>query len=328
MRPLSAKRRQDTLAPMGTLDTESSDADDPASLLLPAHCVIGRSPACDLVVAHASVSAQHTALEWTGSAWEAHDLGSRNGTIVDGQRLATGGRVRLAVGARLQFGADPTTWCLREASAPVLMARHLGSSATQVAAGGYLVLPDASAPVCSVYQSVHGPWVLEQDRESAAITDRTVVATGDDLWRIFLPSSTVGTLRSGGDALIVAHLHLRFAVSQDEEHVEIVASCGAQQWDLQARAHHYLLLVLARRRLADRAAGVSRAEEGWVHNDELFRMLRTNENHLYITIHRARAQVGKLGIVDAVALIERRAGSRQVRLGVEAIELVAAGTAM
>jgi hypothetical protein len=319
---------------MGTLgvQTGSRGGDDdpaPASLVLPASCVIGRSQACDLVIADRSVSAQHATLEWSGLAWELRDLGSRNGTIVDGRRLATGGRVALTIGSRLQFGADPTMWCLREGSAPVLMARHLASFATQLAEGGHVVLPDAGAPICSLYQDVHGAWVVERDGETVAVADRTVIAVGADLWRIHLPSAlatlqVAGKLTGAGDVILLTSLCLRFTASQDEEHVEIVAVCGARRWDLQARAHHYMLLVLARGRLADRAAGVSLAEEGWIHQDDLLRMLRTNENHLHISIHRARAQLGKLGVADAAALVERRTGSRQIRLGVEAIELVAA----
>jgi hypothetical protein len=51
-------------------------------------------------------------------------------------------------------------------------------------------------------------------------------------------------------------------------------------------------------------------------------MLRIDENHLNITIHRARVQFSQLGVVDAVGLIERRSSKRQLRLGIGRIELV------
>lgn len=51
-------------------------------------------------------------------------------------------------------------------------------------------------------------------------------------------------------------------VSRDEEHIEAVAFAGVRCLDLQARAHNYLLLVLARQRLADREAGLPEAEQG------------------------------------------------------------------
>ena len=43
----------------------------------------------------------------------------------------------------------------------------------------------------------------------------------------------------------LAGLLLRFSVSRDEEYVELVAVHERQLFDLQARSHHYALLLLA-----------------------------------------------------------------------------------
>ena len=51
--------------------------------------VVGRSGDCDLVVdGDDSVSRHHAVLERFGRVWQIHDLGSRNGTWVNGSRLA------------------------------------------------------------------------------------------------------------------------------------------------------------------------------------------------------------------------------------------------
>lgn len=49
--------------------------------------VIGRSPDCDVVLASDSVSRQHAELIDHAGAWSVHDLGSRNGTGVNGARI-------------------------------------------------------------------------------------------------------------------------------------------------------------------------------------------------------------------------------------------------
>lgn len=49
--------------------------------------VIGRSPDCDVVLASDSVSRQHAELVAHGDAWSVRDLGSRNGTGVNGIRI-------------------------------------------------------------------------------------------------------------------------------------------------------------------------------------------------------------------------------------------------
>ena len=45
---------------------------------------IGRDPDCDLVIAHPSVSRMHAELYHAGDRWRLRDLGSKNGSFVDG----------------------------------------------------------------------------------------------------------------------------------------------------------------------------------------------------------------------------------------------------
>lgn len=65
--------------------------------------IVGRDPAmCDLAVLDASVSVVHARFARLGGAWSVLDLGSRNGTTVDGARAAP--RAALAAGARVCLG--------------------------------------------------------------------------------------------------------------------------------------------------------------------------------------------------------------------------------
>ena len=52
------------------------------SILLSRH-LVGRSRQADLRMTEPTVSGEHAVLRWTGREWELHDLGSRNGTLVD-----------------------------------------------------------------------------------------------------------------------------------------------------------------------------------------------------------------------------------------------------
>ncbi len=56
-------------------------------------CRIGRSLDRELALLHASVSREHCELTRTSAGWQLRDLGSRNGTRLDGRRLE--GRVRV-----------------------------------------------------------------------------------------------------------------------------------------------------------------------------------------------------------------------------------------
>jgi pSer/pThr/pTyr-binding forkhead associated (FHA) protein len=72
----------------------------PIPLLRP-KLVVGRHPSCDIVLHFASVSARHCELEWSNGCWSVRDLGSRNGTRVDGIRCES---ERLAPGSILWIG--------------------------------------------------------------------------------------------------------------------------------------------------------------------------------------------------------------------------------
>jgi FHA domain/Domain of unknown function (DUF1707) len=63
---------------------------------------IGRSPACDLPLADPTVSWVHAELRRAEGAWVLVDLGSRNGTQVNGWRADSGFTVR--AGDRVRFG--------------------------------------------------------------------------------------------------------------------------------------------------------------------------------------------------------------------------------
>lgn len=290
------------------------------ALVLPERCLVGRSRSCDLVLSAGDVSGEHAVVQWAGERWELRELGSRNGSFVDGTRLAAGGRAALQVGTRLRFGRLAPVWTLEDASPPQLMAVALADGELRVAEGGYLLLPGAEQATLAVYQQADGGWVAEQGGATRAVVDRDVVDAGG-LWRVYLPSALGGTWEDAVDLVIVARLRLVFRVSRDEEQVELVAYCGERRFDLQVRVHHYPLLLLARRRLADAAAGVTAAEQGWMRQEELRTMLRLTDDHLGIYIHRARAQLGKAGVADAAALVERRPGTGMLRIGVAAIEV-------
>jgi pSer/pThr/pTyr-binding forkhead associated (FHA) protein len=51
--------------------------------------VVGRDPACDLVIDDDRVSRRHARLRFDGLDWELNDLGSKNGTLMDGVSAAS-----------------------------------------------------------------------------------------------------------------------------------------------------------------------------------------------------------------------------------------------
>jgi pSer/pThr/pTyr-binding forkhead associated (FHA) protein len=63
----------------------------------------GRSSICDVMLAYTPVSKHHGYFEEHLGVWHVHDVGSTNGTIVDGKKVPHGGAM-LRDGSVLQFG--------------------------------------------------------------------------------------------------------------------------------------------------------------------------------------------------------------------------------
>jgi pSer/pThr/pTyr-binding forkhead associated (FHA) protein len=63
--------------------------------------LVGRHPACDVVIADPSVSRRHAQLTFRGGVWVLQDLASTNGTSVNGERV---GRTTLHAGDVISLG--------------------------------------------------------------------------------------------------------------------------------------------------------------------------------------------------------------------------------
>lgn len=65
----------------------------------------GRAPPCDVLLPFGQLSRVHAHfIRQGGGAWEVEDVGSRNGTVLDGKPLVANAPVSLRDGAKLRFG--------------------------------------------------------------------------------------------------------------------------------------------------------------------------------------------------------------------------------
>ena len=84
-------------------------------LPIPAPVVtLGRGAGCEVVIDDDSVSAQHARLEYDVGAWRITDLGSTNGTVVEGVRLAPDVPTPLEYGSTVRLGGVPLLFTAME----------------------------------------------------------------------------------------------------------------------------------------------------------------------------------------------------------------------
>lgn len=266
------------------------------------------------------VSSEHAVVHWSGAGWEIKDLGSRNGTFVGGRRAALSESVTLVEGAEIAIGDRDITFILDDASPPVPSARNLRTNELRLATTGLLLLPDEEDPLVTIFERNDGQWMLESQTDGFPVTDLQEITVGDDLWRLELPdfsSATIDTLRIGPTMETIG---LRFAVSRDEERVELTVLTASGEIRMAPRTYHAMLLVLARAWEGD--ARASMTDRGWMDREELCKKLRVEPAKLNVDIFRARSQFSRAGVHGAASLVVRRVDSAQLRLGVHEVEIV------
>ncbi|MCH9680402.1 MAG: FHA domain-containing protein [Deltaproteobacteria bacterium] len=125
-------------------------------ITLAARSLVGRAPHCLVRPDDRRVSGEHATIAWTAEHWAVRDLGSRNGTFVDGARIEVGSTVRLGPGSTLGFGGTEEAWVFADASPPVATARNLDGGAVEVAEAGLLALPSGEEPRVCVSTEILG----------------------------------------------------------------------------------------------------------------------------------------------------------------------------
>lgn len=81
--------------------------------------IVGRATHCELILSSSEVSGEHAILYFEGTRWILKDLGSRNGTRVNGQVVPATERRPLSLGDQIAFGSDAEIWTLMEDEAPL-----------------------------------------------------------------------------------------------------------------------------------------------------------------------------------------------------------------
>lgn len=291
-------------------------------ITLGAENLVGRTPSCRLQINDPSVSREHARLRYYNGSWAVRDLNSKNGTFVNDRRLGPEAQP-LAPGDALRFGRHVETFRVVDLGEPVASVFVASSGERHRAEGGLLSLPPGrESPLVVVFRGPDRGWRAEIEDKVAPVDDQTPLEIEGETFVLELPplpaddsTETVADLRS------LARIELAFRVSSDEEHVALRVGGPSFSKSYPHRAHHYLLLYLARQRLADRARGLPESNCGWVDAEQILNDLRCDVTVVNVQIHRARKQLVELGIVDAGNLVERRGGSRQLRLGVPDLEV-------
>jgi hypothetical protein len=282
-------------------------------IVLRGNHVFGRNASrSDTLLTNRESSLLHAVIRWRDAAWTLTDCSS-NGTSIDGRKLPSGTAVPLSVGQSLHFGTVSFGgWQVIDLSPPSSVLVPLDPRLEPIPLAPHNLLPDTAAPEASLYEQQRGCWVLESEDELRFVRDGDRLEIARTPYRLVLIDPVDDTYSTAG---VLSSVVLIFRLSLNEEHTHLHVRCGSQAVDLGERTHHYALVTLARKRLADARTGMDPSALGWFESPRLAQMLGIEPVHLNIQLFRARDQLMKAlsmpGPLSSV--IERRRG--ELRMG-------------
>ncbi len=276
---------------------------------LPYQLVVGRSETCDLKLAVASVSLSHCVIRWDSVRWTIADLSSRNGTYLNGQRLASGtsNAKELQQGDELAFAERDELWVLRDESRPQpMLIADDGSDPFRLDEASMSVLPSEAHALGYVYYEA-ACWRFEdpagairqlRNGESVSIAERS--------YRLHLPGAAAETPAAVNPVRerVLSAADLEVTVSPDEESSGIVASVGGERFQIQSRTHLYLLAYLARSRLGE-SENADSEHAGWVAVEEVCEQLDLSPELLAVMVYRCRKEFERLGFLESTRIVDR-----------------------
>lgn len=290
-----------------------------SELKVPCRAVVGRSALADISLQSRRASSEHASLTWSGGRWTLRDLGSSNGTTVDGRPLLTRDRATLVAGSRLCFGGDEEAWLLVDASPPEPCAVLLGPQHYTWGQQSLLVLgkiaEEDEQPEASVFLEEAG-WRLDDGSSVRSPECGDIVRLGSGYWRLLLPDVGGDNAVTAGCALDLAQLELSFRVSFGQL-TSLALSQASNQLVLPGRAYLNTLLELAKLR-----ARSSTRDGGWISIFDLATQLRCSPEKVNVDIHRLRRLFQESGVHQAARIVERDEAKR-MRIGTHRIRLEA-----
>ncbi len=282
------------------------------------HC-FGRSATnADTAIDAPEISRLHAIIEWIDEQYVIRDISS-NGTWVNDTKLVKDNARILDVGDKIYFAqAGAHGFIVQELSAPqnmLLAVDQLTTNTTQspIILSDSNILPSTEQPeIALFYVPSTDQWYKEYLDDAAgvaySVSDLDIINFASQSWQLKLNSPTENTAQLAKPKLLAHQIKYRFNLSQDEETTELTITANDEEFYLSDRAHHYLVLSLARDRDEDARKGIDEYNQGWRLRETIAKDLGEDMPFVNTHVFRAKRQfVSTLNdTCDGDVLIEKK----------------------
>ena len=258
--------------------------------------VIGRNKSSDTFIEDKRVSMVHATLRWQSEDWVIHCHG-RNGLKLNGQQLSSSTMSKLSAGDLLEFCDEASGhWVVDSVDPPCKLLVPLDGVTEDVVhlEDDFEFLGGGTNPLY-LSHSTDDQWVLIQGNTERIVSDKQVVEDNQGrIWRFHHPDVFDQTLDHSSQVLEAGqfpYIKMEFLVSQDEEHVRIIIHVQGKMLDLGERVYHYMLLILARKKLQDANGGPLDDFQGRLSVESLIAMMKVDHNYINQMVFRAKKSI-------------------------------------
>lgn len=293
---------------------------------------VGRAPNNDLVLADPMVSQQHASIYVHDGRLMVRDLASRNGTFVDGERVA--GVAEVADGASIRIGPDTVLRVVRVGDAVPIVAQGfviedlrtgvcaaVASDRVYVGSGpdADLVLPDAPARLATIIVHDNGEiWLGTDEGDQPVELGAPFEVEGRGFVLRAGDSLRAPTAQPRADRYPYSIRATLQGATGPEAIVRDVNSGHTYRVEAENRA--ILLYLLARQVNQDREEGLAASAVGWCTDDDIrvgvWGRGTGEDNKLHVLVYRLRNELKKAGF-DPWFIEKRRKYIRARVLGAE-----------
>ncbi|MCB9668223.1 MAG: FHA domain-containing protein [Alphaproteobacteria bacterium] len=289
--------------------------------------LIGRAPSNDLVVSDDQVSWHHAAVWLENGALHVRDMGSRNGTLLNGERIRGLGRIEegdvvsLGPTTQIRLRTSPRATpaialLLEQIDAGVRI--PLRSDRFDIGSGAQcdLRIPDAPPRAATLLVEQDGEVVLATEDSAIALHHGQVFEiAGHHLRVVSVPPTHAPTVEPEEDRYPYALRVTLNGVTGPEATLEDTSVGLVYRVDAENRA--ILLYMLARKLTADLDDGMDASDAGWASDDEVSVGVwgkggPSDANNLHVLVYRLRKELQKAGFDPW--FIEKRRRALRVRL--------------
>ena len=293
--------------------------------------IFGRDLRCSSVLKGNAVSRFHARISWNGENWCLRDLGSRNGTYVNGRLLATEGVFYLNPGDLILFGDFEERYLFSEKTPPesCLVSFDNDGFEVKISLTHLLPLPSTERPMATIFAGKLGDFYLETESgEILPLQHGVPFSVENKTYTPFFenppdesPQTDTSEMTGSNSAY---NTFIEILVSPDEESAEVRFHKGNEVFSLNYKAHFYLLAYLARKRIEETVENTSSKskddDNGWIDCEVISKELMMNRDHLGQQVFRIRQEFKSIDSLIAEKIIDRNLRGK-MRIGLSASKI-------